>query len=100
MTEASCTNSLLSMTHFLPVPTPRKPTPSAKSSGTMVPTMDEKKRMMATETASIRSTSTMGSLKSLLPKKKNKKAADVDQERKARAEATKHEARAVYFAIR
>ena len=59
--------------------------------------MNEKNTVIS-DAASVRSVSTISSLKSLLPKKK---AYDFEKERSAReAQVTKHEARATYFAIR
>ena len=61
-------------------------------------TMNEKDAMTS-DTASVRSNSTMSSLKSLLPKKKAASGFDKVQNDRS-AEATKHEARATYFAVR
>ena len=101
--NTSATTSLVAIqtAHFIPVSS--RNTPRLKHPSTNMPnnhktysTFDEKQNVSSDE-ASIRSASTMSSLKKLLP---NKEKAMKDKDKSSQANVIRNEARATYLAYR
>ena len=98
MSYASVTESLLAtQRHSLPTPKFSK-NKSNQTYDTMpqTSTVDEKH----TDTASIRSTSTMSSLKNLLSKKSTQSKPKKTKDQETRQKALRHEARAAYYTFK